>query len=104
LPLRPAPARAQTSGSSRVPARVRARAAGTAGRIAWAWSIVSSVSSSLRVVGLGGRVGSGARARPGPCAHVVGVDPPAALRAGDDRVEHLAAVAVLEQHRPPTVV
>src|ERR1043166_578518 len=97
MPLRVAPARAEISGSSQVIARVRARVAGAAPRIAWACSIVSSVSLSR----LRQRVGSGARAGPGPRAHVMGVDRPAAVRADDDRIEHLAAIAVLEQHRPP---
>src|ERR1700736_5673254 len=104
MPLRLAPARAETSGSSHVTARVRARAAGTAGRIAWAWSIVSSVSFRVCAFGMGQRIGGGAGARPGPRAHVVGVNPPTAVRAGDDGVEHLAAVAVLEQHRPSAFV
>src|ERR1700726_3905089 len=103
MPLRLAPARAETSGSSHVTARVRARAAGTAGRIAWACSIFNSVSSRTRGVGLQKCLG-GARAGPGPRADVVRINPPTALRAGDDGVEHLAAVVVLEQHRPPTFV
>src|SRR5262249_39407866 len=93
MPLSVAPVRAEASGSSHVTVRVRT---GTADATDWTiWCICNSVSSRLDAIG------SGARAGPRPRAHVVRIDRPAAMRAGDDRIKYLAAVAMLEQHRPP---